>query len=98
MTRKPHSGYVRKSVVLDLERDADLITWLETQGNASEAIRAALRAHISAGEITLEMVYQAVKTLEAHLSSGQWAPQVGPATTTAPEDPDLAAQLDCLGL
>ncbi|MBN1921168.1 MAG: hypothetical protein JW892_07995 [Anaerolineae bacterium] len=96
MIGKLRSGCVRKSLVLDMERDVDLVRWLDAQPNVSEAIRAALRAYISAYEVTLLSVYEAVKALEVQLRNGAWVPS--PDSGTADEDPDLAAQLDRLGL
>jgi len=96
MADKLRSGCVRKSLVLDMERDADLVRWLDTQPNVSEAIRAALRAHVSGNEVTLLSIYDAVKALEAQLRNGAWVQS--PDSSTADEDPDLAAQLDRLGL
>ena len=96
MADKLRSGCVRKSLVLDMERDADLVRWLDTQPNVSEAIRAALRAHVSGNEVTLLSIYDAVKALEAQLRNGAWVQSQD--SSTADEDPDLAAQLDRLGL
>ncbi len=89
---------VRRSFSLDTERDADLLAWLDAQANISHAIRTALRAHNTASDtdITLETVYVAVKDLETHLAQGQW--HATPPLGTSPEDPELAAQLDQLGL
>lgn len=89
---------IRRSFSLDTERDADLLDWLDTQSNASEAIRKALRAYSRASEITLEEVYRAVKTLEERLSDGRRWQTTDLVTSDPPEDPDLAAQLDQLGL
>jgi len=89
---------VRRSFSLDTERDADVLVWLEAQPNASEAIRAALRAAATAPDITLETVYGAVKALERHLAQGPWRGPENVCPTPPPEDPDLAAQLDQLGL
>lgn len=86
---------VRRSFSLDTERDAALIAWLDTQDNLSEAVRAALRAYCDTPHVTLADVYCAVLAVEQQLSSG-----VVPSTltTTPAEDPDLAANLDSLGL
>ncbi len=89
---------VRRSFSLDTERDSDLLAWLDGQANVSEAIRTALRAYSSAPEITLEVVYEAVKTLEARLSSGEVGVGNQTGERLSAEDPDLAAQLDRLGL
>lgn len=96
MADKLRSGCVRKSLVLDMERDADLVGWLDTQPNVSEAIRAALRAYVSGNEVTLLSIYDAVKALEVQLRNGAWVQS--PDSSVADEDPDLAAQLDRLGL
>jgi hypothetical protein len=55
---------------LDLERDRDLITWLDQQerGQQSAAIREALREHISGG-VTVGDVLEAVRSLENTLKS-----------------------------
>ncbi len=89
---------VRRSFSLHTERDAELLAWLDGQPNASDAIRAALRGYSSASAITLEEVYSAIKGLEAHINSGPWLAQVGASPRPPAEDPDLAAQLDQLGL
>ena len=95
---------VRRSFSLDTERDADLLAWLDAQANISHAIRTALRAHNTASDtdITLETVYAAVKDLETHLAQGTWRGPENVSPTpplgTSPEDPELAAQLDQLGL
>lgn len=96
MTEKLRPGCIRKSLVLDMERDADLVRWLDTQPNVSEAIRAALRAYVSGNEVTLLSIYDAVKALEAQLRNGAWVRS--PDSSAPDEDPDLAAQLDRLGL
>lgn len=89
---------VRRSFSLDTERDAEVLAWLDIQPNVSDAIRAALRVYSSASAITLEEVYRAIKDLEVHINSGQWHGQAGARVATPAEDPDLAAQLDQLGL
>lgn len=89
---------IRRSFSLDKERDGDVVAWLDAQINASEAIRAALRAHISRERLSLADVYQAVKALEAQLCSGQGAQPAAVGVTETREDPALAAQLDQLGL
>jgi hypothetical protein len=55
---------------LDLERDRDLIAWLDQQekGQQSAAIREALREHIS-GVVTVGDVLEAVRNLEHTLKS-----------------------------
>ena len=87
---------VRRSFSLDTERDADLLAWIDAQANASAAVRAALRAYSSSSTVTLEMVYQLVKDLDAKFAAGEWIAVSSKANLD--EDADLAAQLDQLGL
>jgi hypothetical protein len=89
---------IRRSFSLDKARDGDVVAWLDAQDNASEAIRAALRAHISRERLSLADVYQAVKALEAQVCSGQWVRPSAADVDEPVEDPALAAQLDQLGL
>ena len=98
MTVTEQSRYVRKTVVLDRERDAALLAWLDAQANTSAAIRAALQAYSTASTITLEEVYRAVQDLTAQVRGGQWMPGPSVSTAESNEDPELAAQLDQLGL
>ena len=98
MTVTEQSRYVRKTVVLDRERDAALLVWLDAQANTSAAIRAALQAYSKASTITLEEVYRAVQDLTAMVCGGQWIPGSSASTAKSNEDPELAAQLDRLGL
>ena len=88
---------VRRTFSLDTERDASLLTWLDAQDNASEAIRAALRGYCDSTGIGLRDVYSAVKTLEAQICGGHLV-RVSRTSEETPEDPDLALQLDQLGL
>lgn len=90
---------VRRSFSLDTERDADLLAWIDAQANASAAVRAALRAYSGSSTVTLEMVYQLVRDLDAKLDTGEWI-AAGAQTkgVNLDEDADLAAQLDQLGL
>jgi hypothetical protein len=55
---------------LDLERDRDLIAWLDQQekGQQSAAIRRILRKHI-AGDVTVGDVLEAVRSLENTLKA-----------------------------
>ena len=87
---------VRRSFSLDTERDADLLAWIDAQANASAAVRAALRAYSGSSTVTLEMVYQLVRDLDAKLAAGKSI--AADSRVTFDEDADLAAQLDQLGL
>lgn len=89
---------VRRTFSLDTGRDARLLAWLDAQDNASEAIRSALHAYVDSDRVTLEKVYQALRALETEMGQRQW--HRSPETTSTPiqEDPELAAQLDQLGL
>lgn len=96
--RTERAMVVRRTFSFDEERDAALLTWLDAQVNASEAVRAALRAYRRETDtVTLERVYQAVKALEAQVRSGQWV-RAAEGVADTKEDPELAAQLDQLGL
>ena len=71
---------------LDDYQDRDLLRWLDglPKGRKSEAIREALRSHISAHTpITLGDVYQAVRELERTLQGGAFV-----AAGTVQEDGD----------
>ena len=86
---------VRRSFSLDTERDAALLAWLDAQDNLSAAVRIALRAYSDASQVTLADVYRAVQALEQQLTTGLLPNVSAPAVA---EDPDLAANLDRLGL
>jgi len=82
--------------VLDTVRDRDILHWLEGQENKSAAIRAAIRAHLGRGGITLTDVYEAIQDLKRcgwMTGSGAQAP----AAIHNDEPPDVAAALDGLG-
>jgi len=81
---------------LDTEADRDLVRWLDGQQGRqrSAAIRAALRAGIGRGEVTLADVLAAIEELRA---AGLQATPRGVATSSE-EPPDVAATLDKLGL
>lgn len=93
---------VRRSFTLDADRDAPVLTWLDAQGNASEAVRSALwaacegRGGGNGGAATLSDVVRAIEGLGERLAGLQVL------TTAAPvrgeEDPELAAALESLGV
>lgn len=87
---------VSVSVVLDLEADRDILRWLDRQGNKSEAIRAAIRAHIGGG-VTLASVYQAVRDLERRIEAGAVVVSGTGETDPGDDEPSEAARaLDAL--
>jgi len=95
--RKDTAMLVRRSFSLDTERDAALIAWLDQKDNVSEAIRAALRDHCGSPQITLADVCCAIGRLSERLDSLNSNAAPIRAETTH-ESPELAANLDRLGL
>jgi hypothetical protein len=89
------------SLVLNAQRDADIIKWLDSRdGSKSEAIRAAIRARIGTQGLTLGDIYQAIKEIDRKLARGV---AVASATNEEPageEDvpQDILDALDNLGL
>jgi Arc/MetJ-type ribon-helix-helix transcriptional regulator len=84
------------TISLDLDDDRDLLAWMERQPNRSEAIRQAIRAHISGG-VSLGDVYQAVQRIERKIEAG--AVVTSPSSDvddTIDEPPEAAAALDAL--
>jgi len=85
---------------LNDDDDRDLVRWLATlpRRGKSKAIREALRVQLSQSGVTLGDVYQAVKALERKLDG--LAVVAGPITAgdVPDEPPDVAANLDNLGL
>lgn len=91
------------SFTLDTQKDRHLIRWLEglPHGEKSAAIREALDAHLGGGGVTLGDVYQVVKTIERQMGQGGYMlVQAGPGVgrQAVDEPPDVAANLDSLGL
>lgn len=88
------------SLVLNAQKDADIIRWLDAQeGSKSEAIRKAIRAHLGRQGITLADVYQAIKEMDRKLARGVVVATEDATTGDLPDEPaDLAATLDNLGL
>jgi len=83
--------------IVNTDRDQDILRWLGRQDNKSAAIRDAIRAHLSGGDITLADVYEAIQDLKC--SSWRPAPRAqSSAATHDTEPPDVAATLDSLGL
>lgn len=85
------------SFSLNPERDRRIIQWLNSQENKSAAIRAALEAYLGGGGVTLSDVYQAVRALDHKIGSGGSMVSC-PEPPPADEPPDVAANLDSLGL
>jgi hypothetical protein len=85
------------SFVLDDGQDRDLLRWLDSlpRGTRSEAIREALRAQIGHSGVTLGDIYQAILDLKR---GGLSRIAHGSETPSGDEPPDVAANLDSLGL
>ena len=86
----------RIQLVLDIDRDADLLTWLDEQANRSAAVRSALRAQLTEQNSDLETIRAAVRIeLNSALARLQLN-QDRSSTMDAAEDPELARALDAL--
>jgi Arc/MetJ-type ribon-helix-helix transcriptional regulator len=83
------------SFKLDDKGDRDLIRWLASQSNRSEAIREALREHLQGNGVTLGDVLQAVRDLEHKVKAGAVIVGEG-GSIPGDEPPDVAAALDAL--
>lgn len=86
----------RIQLVLDTDRDADLLTWLDEQANRSAAIRAALRAQLTEQDRDLEKIRAAVRIELTSALAGLQLNQDRSSTMDAAEDPELARALDAL--
>jgi hypothetical protein len=84
------------SFKLDTDEDRHVLAWLERQDNKSEAIRQALRDHVSGGTVTLADVYQIVNRLEHKLARGIAARPAPDDDADWDEPPEAAAALDAL--
>ena len=93
---------VTRSFTLDDYNDRDILTWLDQlpKRKKSEAIREALRAHLSGCGVTLGDIYQAVREVDRKLANGAFAVGIGELGSTIDTDEprDVAAALDELGL
>jgi hypothetical protein len=85
------------SFSLNPERDRRIVHWLNSQPNKSAAIREALEAHLGGGGVTLSDIYQAVLKVERRIGSGALVAS-NPSPELTDEPPDVAANLDALGL
>ncbi len=93
-------------VVMDDERDADILAWLSGQANKSAAVREAIRARIRLGQsgqdaIIRQAVAQGLAQLPdvvaAAIQSALAEYRLAPAAASSGaevEDPELAASLD----
>ena len=86
----------RFQLVLDTDRDADLLTWLDEQANRSAAIRSALRAQLTEQDRDLEKIRAAVRIELTSALAGLQLQQDCSSTSEAAEDPELARALDAL--
>ena len=90
-----------RSFTLDDQTDRDILTWLDRlpKRKKSEAIREALRAHLSGQDVTLDHIYQVVREIDRKLAYGV---VIGDGSVDdvpeTDEPPDVAAALDRLGL
>ncbi len=57
------------TISLDLERDRDILAWLERQENRSAAVRKVLRGHIQSST-TLNDLYKLLKRLDGRIEAG----------------------------
>ncbi len=97
-------GRITKIIILDDERDADLLVWLEKQANQSAAVRAAMRAYIRLNngegrEATVREAVEAVlpdlrETVAAAVREVLANYRIPAAEYNGEEDPELAARLD----
>lgn len=59
-----------KGFSVDTEKDADIIAWLDAQGNVSEAVRKAIRAFMLASGPTIGDVLQELGEVKRMLRAG----------------------------
>jgi hypothetical protein len=86
----------RIQLVLDADRDADLLRWLAEQANKSAAIRYALRAQITPQAPDLETIRAAARIELASALAGLRLRQDQTPDLEAAEDTELARALDAL--
>ena len=86
----------RIQLVLDTDRDADLLTWLDEQANRSAAIRSALRAQLTEQDRELEKIRAAVRIEVTSALAGLQLQQGCSSSLEAAEDSELARALDAL--
>jgi hypothetical protein len=89
------------SIALDTEKHRQVIAWLKSlkKGKRSETVAEVLMEHVDRSGVTLGDVYQAVKELERKLHNGALVARNLAAPDDAPDEPpDVAANLDSLGL
>ena len=94
--KRARSTKVTRTFSYDRAADRDIEAWLETQPNASDAVRAAIRAAIGGQQppvnVTLADVYRAVQELKELVT------RPGASASSGDEPPDVADALDGLGL
>ncbi|MCA9924227.1 MAG: hypothetical protein KC421_17745 [Anaerolineales bacterium] len=86
------------SFTLDTKRDADILEWVQLLPNKSKGIREALRQNLYPGAVTLDDIYREILDIKRHgialdASAQQYYEQDG-----YEEPPDIAANLNNLGL
>lgn len=57
------------TISLDLERDRNIVAWLERQENRSAAVRKILRAHIQ-GSATLDDCLRLLRRIDRQIETG----------------------------
>lgn len=86
---------------IDPDADRDILSWLDSQGNKSDAIRKAIRAFVGSG-LTLGDIYQEIVEVRRLLRNGVvTAQQDGGDDGLMQDDPEIAgveSVLDTLGL
>lgn len=97
--RRSRSTKVTRTFSYDRLADRDIDSWLESQPNASDAVRAAIRAAMGRQEQaragkTIDDLYQAIQELRVMVERGGLAAP-GPSDD---EPPDVALALDNLGV
>ena len=86
---------------IDPDADRDILSWLDSQGNKSDAIRKAIRAFVGSG-LTLGDIYQEIVEVKRMLKNGVVTiHEDGGDDDLMQDDPEIAgveSVLDTLGL
>ena len=60
---KKRIGWIARTFSFNAERDREILDWLDSQANASQAVRDIISVSLEGG-ITLEDVYREIKRLQ----------------------------------
>jgi len=60
---KKRIGWIARTFSFNAERDREILEWLDSQANASQAVRNIIGVSLEGG-ITLEDVYREIKRLQ----------------------------------